>query len=265
MKSDKVLEHLNYIQKRIFKGFALYLTSNTLSNETHQQLNTLLIPLVQEKKALLFPLKNKDIVLFFNNNKAPVLMDLMFQLKNKYPLLKQHSFDLKKQFDALFKMIYDIQIFPSQKQALKVLKKIPKEQLTLEILDILLNQLTPAYLLENLPIQNGCLKLDLTYLRQKLFPNIDLNSNPELTEILYRQLTKRLSYTADLFYPICVCDLSDETPNKIILRLSDILTHFSHYQAFRHTHPETRIFIEKDITAPAINEHKLKDCFVSFL
>ena len=124
MKSDKVLEHLNYIQKRIFKGFALYLTSNILSNETHQQLNTLLIPLVQEKKALLFSLKNKDIVLFFNNNKAPVLMDLMFQLKNKYPLLKQHSFDLKKQFDALFKMIYDIQIFPSQKQALKVLKKI---------------------------------------------------------------------------------------------------------------------------------------------
>lgn len=265
MKSDKVLEHLNYIQKRIFKGFALYLNAHVLSPDEQHRLNQFLTPLVQGKKALLFPLKNTDIVLFFNNNKAPVLMDLMFQLKNQWPTLKHNAFDLKKQFDALFKMIYDIQIFPSQKQALKVLEKLPKEKLTLQNFESLLTLLTPDKLMENLPVQNGCLKLDLTYLRQKLFPQIDLNANPPLAELLYRQLTKRIPHTTELFYPMCVLDLSDETPPKITLRLSDILTHFSFYQTYRRAHPDTRIFIQRDITAPAIHESKLQDCFVCFL
>lgn len=265
MKSDKVLDHLAYLQKRVFKGFALLLTTSALTQAEQEKLTSFITPLSLNKKALLFSLQNQDTLLFFNNNKAPVLMDLMFQLKTHFPQLKQKHFDLKKQFTLLFQTVHDIQIFPSQKQALKVLQKLPKEKLTLETLDMLLTQLTPSCLLENLPIQNGCLKLDLTYLRQKLFPQIDLNTNPAFSDLLYQHLTKRLSHTRDLFYPVCVLDLSDATPNKIILRLSDILTHFSHYQTFRHTHPETRIFIQRDITAPAIDENKLTDCFVSFL
>ena len=265
MKSDKVLDHLAYIQKRIFKGFALFLATSTLSESERLQWQELSTPLLNAKKALLFTLKNEDTLLFFNNNKAPVLMDLIFQLKTIIPNLQQKHFDLKKQFDTLSQLIYDIQIFPSQKKALKVLKKLPTNPLTLNQLENLLILLTPACLMANLPVQNNCLKLDLTYLRQKLFPQIDLTSNPILAELLYQQLTKRIPHTSDLFYPTYVLDLSDKTPPRIILRLSDIIKHLSVYQSYRNAHPDTHILIQKDISASALNLTKLQDCFVSFL
>lgn len=262
MKNDTALDYLNYQKKRIFKGYALLLSSQ--NTEQIDTLNTFLSTVLTGKKIPLFTLKNKDTLLFFNNNKTPLMMDTMYQLKKQFPNLKQTRFDLKTQWEQAFQTIYDIQIFPTHTKKLTILEKLPKTPLDISVFDELTTQLTWDKIQPHLSVQHNCIVLNLTNLRQKLFPQIDLSANPVLSELLYRHLTHHLVPEKDLFYPHCVLDLPHATHDKIILRLSDTLRYFSVYQNYRKTHPTTQIKIEQDIPITHINLSEFQDTFMTF-
>ncbi len=260
MKNDIVLEHFAYLEKRIFKGFALHLSQPPKSTD----FDTFLTTHLKMHKGPKFTLKNNDILIFFNNNKAPLMMDLMFLLKTTFPTVRQTRFDLKKDWQSAYQTVYDIQIFPTHQKRLRILNKLPQTPLTPSVLEDLLNRFTPAFLNTVLPIQQHRVILNLNELRQKHFPQIDLNTSPALCELFYRILTHRLTPNPDLFVPCCVSDLSEIRGEKISLRLSDVLRHLKCYQTFRKQHPKTPVLIERDITHSALNIDILQDNFVTF-
>ena len=103
MKQSKAIEYLQYLGKRKFKGYALYITCPD---------KELTMPVVhsftEENDCKTFILCNQDVVVFFASNKMQDMLRLSLRVKNSTPEMKStvHIFTLKTEHLNLYNKIY---------------------------------------------------------------------------------------------------------------------------------------------------------------
>ncbi|MGN1063654.1 MAG: hypothetical protein ACI4QM_04965 [Alphaproteobacteria bacterium] len=196
MKQPAVLEHLQYIAKRTFKGHALYLSLNGVTEAVRTQILSAAADYEQAGSCVSFSLQNQDTVLFFNNNKAHHLMLLALKIKSvagsaAYPTIVT-AYDLKKQYALLHNRIYKVVLVPDMAQlhTLSVMRKIPHKPFSEADLKTALHHLSetslthlirkqPVYATtaaESSPLFTGWF-VRLSDIRRALIPDVDIHEN----------------------------------------------------------------------------------------
>ena len=214
MKKNKVFDHLRYLEKRTFKGHALFIPMVELTSDVTKRVLELLMLFEQEKGCHVFILSNGDGVAFFSINKLQDMMFLSLKLKE---LDKQYFFKYKLIF---YNLVQDLSVLTHKiKQIekkdldisfkdLKILQKIPTKELNISDLKGVLNELEKAdisHLVRHQPIcQVSDIKMIVpvftsifcrnTDVRQALFPKITLNVDEYLKREFRYALNKKIIY-----------------------------------------------------------------------
>lgn len=198
MKQPAVLEHLHYIAKRTFKGHALFVSLSMVQNSSLP--DKVIAPIrayEQMGTCTRYVLDNKDVILFFNNNKAHHLMLLALKIKaitgtDIYEKIVS-SYDLKTEYARLHNRIYNLVLAPEKNQlhSLSIMQKIPHKPFMFEELKKALNHLegtSLTHLIRKQPIltyapnKNGqtlctCWFVDMSDIRRILIPDVDIEEN----------------------------------------------------------------------------------------
>ena len=213
MKQPAVLEHLNYIAKRTFKGHALFVAFSALTEA--KMAERILMPIrayEQLGSCTAFALHNNDRVLFFNNNKAHHLMLLALKIKEItgakiYEKIIQ-SYDLKKEYSTLHNRIYQLVLAPDTARLhnLSVMSKIPHKPFVWEDLSGALSHLDSTSLTHLIRKQTVVSVhpqtfednifttwfVDLADIRRILIPDIDIAQNLFFYQLLREAVDKKV-------------------------------------------------------------------------
>ncbi|MBR5129658.1 MAG: hypothetical protein IKV03_00325 [Alphaproteobacteria bacterium] len=213
MKKPAVLEHLHYIAKRTFKGHALFIALSKTQKETiKEQILSAIQEYEHAHSCTAFTLNNKDILLFFNNNKAHHLMLLALKIKAITGIKIYEKiisvYDLKTDYARLHNRVYNLVLAPETNKlhTLSVMQKIPHKPFTLEHLERVLNHLENTSLNHLIrkqtvssftPQDNGCPLftswfVDLIDIRRILIPDVDILENKFFYSILRSAVEKKV-------------------------------------------------------------------------
>lgn len=205
MRKPAVLEHLHYLAKRTFKGHALFVALSQIQDETIKEK---ILSAIQEYEhshsCTAFTLKDQDILLFFNNNKAHHLMLLALKIKT-FTGIKLYekiitAYDLKTDYARLHNRVYHLVLTPQTNKlhTLSVMQKIPHRPFSFEHLERVLSHLENTslnHLIRKQPVSSftpqdgGCPLftswfVDLTDIRRILIPDVDILENKFFYSIL---------------------------------------------------------------------------------
>ncbi len=217
MRYNSVFDYLKYLEKRTFKGHALYIPLPK-EDEKKKVLLHFLSSFEQTYQTKLFFLSEGDSVAFFAHNKLQDMMLLSLKLKGlEKSFFQEHKlsfFNLITDFNALIHKINHQELTPTADFSdLKVLQKIPSLPLDTPTLTHILSELKTADVSHLTRHQCICQVHDLTEMvpvftsvfckdidvRQVLFPKVILDSDTYLkrafknalyTKILKKELPK---------------------------------------------------------------------------
>ena len=213
MKQPPILEHLHYIAKRTFKGHALFISLSAISDE-HLP-DKIIAPVrayEQMESCIRYVLDNKDVVLFFNNNKAHHLMLLALKIKAIIgtPLYEKivSVYDLKTDYARLHNRIYHLVLAPETNRfhTLAVMQKIPHKPFMFQELKRALNHLegtSLTHLIRKQPVVSFSAEgasetlfttwfVDMSDIRRILIPDVDILENPFFYGMLRESVAEKV-------------------------------------------------------------------------
>lgn len=213
MKKPAVLEHLHYLAKRTFKGHALFIALSQAQEETtKEKILSAIHEYEHTHSCTAFTLNNKDILLFFNNNKAHHLMLLALKIKAITGIKLYEkiitAYDLKTDYARLHNRVYHLVLTPQNNRlhTLSVMQKIPHKPFSFESLERVLSHLKNTslnHLIRKQSISsftnkdNGCPLftswfVDLTDIRRILIPDVDIMENKFFYGILRSAIEQKV-------------------------------------------------------------------------
>lgn len=213
MKQPAILEHLNYIAKRTFKGHALFVGASVLNND--KMTEKILMPIVAYEhlnSCVVFRLNNGDFVLFFNNNKAHHLMLLALKIKEiigaKWYDKIVTAYDLKTDYALCRNRIYAVVVGSDTNKLhqLSVMHKIPHKPFLWDDLQravLHLDNTSLTHLIRKQPIvciqsdltetaQYSSWFVDLSDIRRILIPDVDIKQNIFFYNLLREAVDKKV-------------------------------------------------------------------------